>query len=126
MPAPLTRAKEIRVAPSPGSEAVPPEHRGKYLGVLDRVPELQAMGATTVLLGPVALSGPTPGADPAAGARSPLSLMAPDPSLAVAGPLAAAGELKQLVRGLHAAGLEVMLQVGGPAAVSAWPPANGP
>ncbi|KAG2422373.1 hypothetical protein HXX76_016097 [Chlamydomonas incerta] len=87
---------------------VPPEHRGKYLGILDRVDALKAAGATTVMLSPVCLSAPGP--SPAAG-RSPLGLMAPDPAFAVGGPLAAAAELKAVIRGLHAAGLEVLLQV---------------
>eukprot|EP00198_Chlamydomonas_reinhardtii_P002453 XP_001691789.1 isoamylase-type starch debranching enzyme [Chlamydomonas reinhardtii] len=88
--------------------AVPPEHRGKYLGILDRLDSLKAAGATTVLLSPVCLSAPGP--SPAAG-RSPLALLAPDPAFAVGGPLAAAAELKAVIRGLHQAGLEVLLQV---------------
>ncbi|KXZ51039.1 hypothetical protein GPECTOR_14g278 [Gonium pectorale] len=92
----------------PEAEAlVPPEHRGKYLGILDRVDVLKAVGATAVMLTPVTLT-----ADPRDGRRSPLSLMAPDPAFAVGGPLAAADELKTAIRGLHRAGLEVILQAG--------------
>lgn len=61
-----------------------------------------------MLLSPVCLSAPGP--SPAAG-RSPLALLAPDPAFAVGGPLAAAAELKAVIRGLHQAGLEVLLQV---------------
>ncbi len=73
------------------------------------------MGATAVLLSPVALAdralaeGDRPAGAP--GSRSPLSLLAPDPAFAVGGPLAAASELKEVVRGLHRAGIEVLLQV---------------
>ncbi|GFR50536.1 hypothetical protein Agub_g12806 [Astrephomene gubernaculifera] len=138
----------VRFTSGPEAEgAVPPERRGKYLGVLDRLDQLRALGATTILLTPVNLCGsipasssspstaplpagsppppsttatppttPTPAASPASAAasldgRAPLSYFAPDPSLAVGGPLAAAEELKGLIRGLHRAGLEVMLQV---------------
>ncbi|KAG2494253.1 hypothetical protein HYH03_007608 [Edaphochlamys debaryana] len=90
----------------PEAEAsVPPEHRGKYLGVLDRLDSLKAVGATTVLLSPVTLGAPS------LSGRSPLSLLSPDTAYAVGGPLAAAEELKTLIRGLHQAGMEVLMQV---------------
>ena len=45
--------------------------------------------------------------------RAPLSFLAPEPSLAVGtDPLAPLRELRQLVDGLHAAGLSVIMQVG--------------
>ncbi len=46
--------------------------------------------------------------------RAPVSYFAPDPALAVgADPGAAGSELRQLVRRLHEAGLEVLLQARG-------------
>lgn len=45
--------------------------------------------------------------------RAALSYLAPDPGLSTdpSDPLAAARELRQMVSGLHAAGVEVILQV---------------
>lgn len=90
------------------TEQVAGERRGKMLGVLERLQHIQACGATTVMLRPLTAGGP--GLGP--GGRAPLSFFAPEPSLAVGGdPLAPARELRQLVAGLHAAGLSVMMQV---------------
>jgi len=65
--------------------SVPPEHRGTYLGVIDRLPDLQKMGATAVLLGNVFLSSKKPPSAPAESSngggpevRRPLSFFAPD------------------------------------------------
>ena len=81
---------------------------GGYLGVLDRLAEIKTLGATAVMLAPVTLGGP--GLGPAG--RAPYSFFAPEPSFATASdPAAAEIELKQLVKGLHEAGLEVIFQV---------------
>lgn len=76
--------------------------------MLDRLQEIKAVGATAVMLMPITLGGP--GLGPMG--RAPYSFFAPEPSFATApDPAAAAEELKQLVRGLHEAGLEVIFQV---------------
>ena len=69
---------------------------------LDRLPDIQGSGATSVVLSPVTLQG-----------RSglPLALFAPEPRYAMGPPSAAGHELRQLIAGLHNAGLEVLLQV---------------
>lgn len=70
---------------------------------------IQALGATAVMLAPVAAHAPGLGLL----GRAPVSYFAPDGRLAVErAPGAAARELKTLVRRLHEAGLEVLLQVG--------------
>jgi hypothetical protein len=67
------------------------------------------------MLAPVAANAPGLGLL----GRAPVSYFAPEPSLATSSaPGAAARELKQLVRGLHEAGLEVLLQVWGPGPLS--------
>ena len=81
---------------------------GKYLGVVDRLGVIKATGATAVMLTPVALSGT--GLGPLG--RAPFSFFAPEISFA-SGPDAgaAAREIKELVKRLHAEGIEVYLQV---------------
>ena len=78
------------------------------MGRTGRLEDIQAIGATAVMLSPIMACGPGRGP----GSRSPLSLFAPDPALAVAGDaMAAARELNVLVDALHAADIEVYLQV---------------
>lgn len=104
---------------------VPPEHRGTYLGVIDRIPDIVASGATAVVLSNVFLSSQTvaPPPDPAGEnggvswpttggkLRRPLSFMAPEVAMAAGDdPVAAASQLKALVAALHDAGLEVLLE----------------
>jgi glycogen operon protein len=108
---------------------VPLDHRGTYLGVIDRLPDIVASGATAVVLSNVFLSSLTAApphdpdeeegasvAWPSTGGqlRRPLSFMAPEVAL-VAGPdpAAAASQLKAVVAALHGAGLEVLLEVRG-------------
>jgi isoamylase len=109
---------------------VPPEHRGTYLGVIDRIGDLVDSGATGVVLSNVFLSSltaappPEPeGPDGAAAPREPwpsgggalrrpLSFFAPEVAMAAGGDAGgAAGQLKALVAALHGAGLEVLLEV---------------
>lgn len=79
-----------------------------YLGVLERLQDIKALGATAVMLTPITLGGA--GLGPMG--RAPFSFFAPEPSFASCPqPSAAAEELKQLIRGLHEAGLEVYFQV---------------
>ena len=108
---------------------VPPEHRGTYLGVIDRLPDILASGATAVVLANVFLSsltaappppapdddGPTSVAWPVGGGelRRPLSFFAPEVALVAGGnPLAASSQLKAVVVALHDAGVEVLQEVG--------------
>ncbi|GLC33109.1 hypothetical protein PLESTB_000369500 [Pleodorina starrii] len=98
---------ELDVGSFTSGPDVPPERRGKYLGILDRLDHLKAVGVTCVMLAPVSLGA----AGPEGGPRRPLALFAPDPAYAVGGPLAAAAELKTAIRGLHRAGIEVVMQV---------------
>lgn len=108
---------------------MPPEHRGTYLGVIDRIGDIASSGATAVVLSNVFLSSLTaaPPPDPEGDAsgtvawpsgggqlRRPLSFMAPEVALAAGGDPAAAGaQLKALVSALHREGLEVLLEVRG-------------
>lgn len=81
---------------------------GKYSGVLDRIPEIRALGATAVMLTPVTLGGA--GLGPMG--RAPFSFFAPEPNFASDfDPAAAANELKQLIKRLHEEKLEVYFQV---------------
>eukprot|EP00879_Flechtneria_rotunda_P022431 GHRR01023681.1.p1 GENE.GHRR01023681.1~~GHRR01023681.1.p1 ORF type:complete len:577 (+),score=194.30 GHRR01023681.1:772-2502(+) len=110
-----------------GSDAdasVRSEHRNTYLGVIDRLADIKATGATAVLLGNVFLSSnkPAGAADGAssngtsAGAgnpqvRRPLSFFAPDTRFAAGGnPGDAANQLKELVKAVHKEGIEVLLE----------------
>eukprot|EP00878_Enallax_costatus_P025353 GHUV01027123.1.p1 GENE.GHUV01027123.1~~GHUV01027123.1.p1 ORF type:complete len:648 (+),score=120.67 GHUV01027123.1:549-2492(+) len=100
--------------------SVPAEHRNTYLGVIDRLKDIQQTGATAVLLGNVFLSSTKPAVLPNGNGssavegpevRRPLSFFAPDTRF-VAGnnPGDAADQLKALIREFHRAGLEVLLE----------------
>ncbi|MEW5300272.1 MAG: hypothetical protein WDW36_003213 [Sanguina aurantia] len=80
---------------------VQPLHRGKLLGVLDRLELLQRSGVNTLVLAP--LNAPRGG--------KPLSFLSPDPELSSSGPLDVGRELKTLVRALHSAGIHVIMQI---------------
>ena len=83
-------------------------HAGKFLGVLDRIAHIRAVGATAVMLSPPVLSGAGDGPF----GRAPFSFYAPELAWTT-GPdaLAPVRELKELVKGLHAKNIEVWLQV---------------
>ncbi|KAL3146430.1 hypothetical protein ABBQ32_003110 [Trebouxia sp. C0010 RCD-2024] len=84
------------------------EHRGKYLGLLDRLDQIKRFGATAVLLTPVVMTAEGDGPM----GQAPMSFFAPNPILAVGhSPLAPAQELKHVIKQLHAHGIEVILQV---------------
>lgn len=119
---------------------VSPEHRGTYLGVIDRLSDIKASGATAILLGSVFLSssvtlkaaaeageggvngtaakGVGGGAaamnsqDGSSSIRRPLTYMAPEIGFVAGDDLtAAARQLKALIKAVHEQGIEVFLEV---------------
>ena len=96
-------------------------HPGTYLGVVEKIPYLVELGVTTVELLPVFEFDETENSrrNPRTGERllnfwgySPVSFFAPKAGFAAdPAPGAAAGELKTMVRELHRAGIEVVLDV---------------
>lgn len=100
------------------SSGVAPSRRGTFAGVIDKIPYLIELGVTAVELMPVFQYDP---ADAPPGRRNywgyaPISLFAPHTSYAShagaqAQPLAVLDEFRDMVRALHQAGLEVILDV---------------
>jgi len=93
-------------------------HPGTFLGVAERVDHIKALGVNTVILWPcyATTTGKNgPGSKPhhAAAAAAALSLLAPDPTLSSDpfDPGLAASELRDMVRTLHAAGIEVIASI---------------
>jgi glycogen operon protein len=94
---------------------------GSYLGLIEKIPYLQELGVTTVELLPIQEFDETenPRRDPLTGARllnfwgySPVAWFAPKAGYADdPAPGSAGRELKELVRELHRAGIEVVLDV---------------
>lgn len=91
------------------NSGVPPEHRGTFLGVIDKIPYLKELGITAVELMPVFQFDPQEGNY---WGYMPLSFFAPHDSYASA---AAAedqhSEFREMVKQLHRAGIEVILDV---------------
>jgi glycogen operon protein len=98
------------------SSGVPPSRRGTYAGVIDKIPYLLDLGVTAVELMPVFQYDP---ADAPPGRRNywgyaPISFFAPHAGYARRGgaqPLAVLDEFRDMVRALHKAGLEVIVDV---------------
>ncbi|WP_216920129.1 glycogen debranching protein GlgX [Synechococcus sp. CCAP 1479/9] len=96
------------------SAGVPPEQAGTYRGLISKIPYLQDLGITAVELLPVFAFDPL--AAPA-GLRNywgyqPVSFFAPHPGYACSSdPLAVIDEFRDLVKALHRAGIEVILDV---------------
>lgn len=96
------------------NSGVPPAHRGRYAGLIDKIPYLQQLGVTAVELLPVYHFDPF---DAPKGRKnywgySPVSFFVPHPGYAVsADPLEQVDEFKTMVRELHRAGIEVILDV---------------
>jgi len=90
---------------------------GTYLGVIDRIPYLRSLGVTAVELMPVhEFPGILPGADPPGRGNfwgyDPLAFFAPHRGYAAGTePGCQVREFKEMVRALHAAGIEVILDV---------------
>ena len=88
------------------NSGVPAEHAGKYLGVIDKIPYLKRLGVTAVELMPVFCFDPgSPG-----WGYMPINVFYPHPSYASA-PDKAVTEFRQMVKALHEAGIEVILDV---------------
>lgn len=93
------------------------EHPGTYLGVIDKIPYLKSLGVTAVELMPVHefpimhVSGSKPEIGNYWG-YDPLAFFAPHRGYAASNePGAQVHEFKQMVKALHAAGIEVILDV---------------
>jgi isoamylase len=96
------------------SSGVPGERAGTYLGLIEKIPYLQELGVTAVELLPVFAFDAQ--AAPAGLSNhwgyQPLSVLAPHPGYAAGcDPLAALDEFRHLVKALHRAGIEVILDV---------------
>ena len=94
-------------------------HRGTFLAVCERIPHLRSLGVTAVELLPVHESDEyAPGTQPDAAPRvnywayNPIGLFAPKRRYGAAtSPGGQVTEFKQMVRELHAAGIEVILDM---------------
>ncbi|HMO12566.1 MAG TPA: glycogen debranching protein GlgX [Pirellulaceae bacterium] len=93
------------------------EHPGTYLGIIEKIPYLKSLGVTAVELMPVH-EFPIDGAKGGVGGQEnywgydPLSFFAPHRGYAASTrPGAQVHEFKQMVKALHAAGIEVILDV---------------
>ena len=93
------------------------ENPGTYLGVIEKIPYLKSLGVTAVELMPVhefAAAMPTAGGvvRPNYWGYDPLAFFAPHRGYAAdSAPGAQVREFKEMVRALHAAGIEVILDV---------------
>ena len=84
--------------------------RGTYLGVIEKIPYLQQLGVTVVELMPIFLYDPEDGGD--YWGYMPLSFFAPHRGYSrAADPAQIVNEVRALVKALHAAGIEVVLDV---------------
>jgi glycogen operon protein len=97
------------------SSGVPEARAGTYAGLVDKIPHLLELGVTAVELMPVFQFDPQ---DAPAGLSNywgyaPVSFFAPHAGYAQPGaaPLAVLDEFRDMVRALHAAGIEVILDV---------------
>jgi glycogen operon protein len=93
------------------------QHPGGYLGVIDKIPYLQSLGVTAVELMPIhEFASSIPTVDGTARHNywgyDPLAFFAPHRGYATSSePGAQVREFKEMVRALHAAGIEVILDV---------------
>jgi isoamylase len=96
------------------SSGLPEERRGTYAGLIDKIPYLRDLGVTAVELMPVFQFDPQdapPGLVNHWG-YAPISFFAPHAGYASRpGPLAVRDEFRDMVKALHRAGLEVILDV---------------
>jgi len=96
------------------SSGLPEARRGTYAGLVEKIPHLKSLGVTAVELMPVFAfdhQDAPPGRVNYWG-YSPVSLFAPHPGYAsTRDPLGALDEFRDMVKALHRAGLEVILDV---------------
>jgi len=96
------------------SSGVAPEKRGTYAGLIDKIPYLQDLGISAVELLPVYAFDEQDG-PPALGnywGYQPLSCFAPhDGYSSLSDPLGVLDEFRDMVKALHRAGIEVILDV---------------
>lgn len=91
------------------NSGVPVAHRGTYQGVVDKIPYLQQLGITAVELMPVFDFDET---EPNYWGYMPLSFFAPHHEYSsAAAPGEPINEFKSMVKALHSAGIEVLLDV---------------
>ena len=84
-------------------------HRGTFLGVIEKIPYLKKLGITAVELLPVMQQDPEEGS---CWGYMPLNFFSPHHEYASAGkPFDALNEFRTMVRALHEAGIEVLLDV---------------
>lgn len=96
------------------SSGVAPEKRGTYAGLVEKIPHLQRLGVTAVELLPVFLFDPqdAPRGRVNYWGYAPISFFAPHPAYSSQpDPLAAVNEFRDMVKALHRAGIEVILDV---------------
>jgi glycogen operon protein len=96
------------------SSGVAPERRGTYAGFADKIPYLLDLGVTAVELLPVYAfdAQDAPGGRPNYWGYQPVSFFAPHAAYSsVPGAQGAADEFRDLVKALHRAGIEVILDV---------------
>jgi len=106
-----TRTACWRVYPAPSSRVVPSK-RGTYAGLIDEIPYLQDLGVSAVELLPVFAFDEQDG-PPGLGnywGHQPLSFFAPHDGTR-SDPLGALDEFRDMVKALHCAGIEVILDV---------------
>jgi len=92
------------------SSGVPEAKRGTYLGAIEKIPHLVELGVTVVELLPIFLFDPEPGGN--YWGYMPLAFFAPHNGYSHAlDPADTLDELRTLVKALHAANIEVILDV---------------
>ena len=104
-------AKGFTAHPNSG---LSPETRGTYRGLIEKIPYLQALGVTTVELAPVAQFDELTAPDGLTNywGYQPLALFAPHAQFSSdRGPLGPVNEFRDLVKALHKANIEVILDV---------------
>ncbi len=96
------------------SSALPPNLRGTYAGVIEKIPYLRDLGITAVELLPVFQFDPhdAPGGRPNYWGYQPVSFFAPHHAYSSRSePLGVLDEFRDMVKALHRAGIEVILDV---------------
>ncbi len=96
------------------SSGVEPARRGTYLGLIDKIPYLQELGVTAVELLPVFQFDPQDAPEGLTNywGYSPVSLFAPHSAYcSCEDPLGPLDEFRDMVKALHRAGIEVILDV---------------